>query len=133
MAIKVDDLLEAVNGELREFADEITEGVKEDVEKTGKECLKLVKNESPQRTGAYKKGWKLKKSKQAKNALFVVIYNKDHYQLTHLLENSHLNRDGSRTEGKPHIRPAEEAAVKALEQRVTLTVNGRGSQGGKLR
>lgn len=133
MAIKVDDLLEAVNGELRKFADEITEGVKEDVEKTGKECLKLVKNESPQRTGAYKKGWKLKKSKQAKNALFVVIYNKDHYQLTHLLENGHLNRDGSRTEGKPHIRPAEEAAAKALEQRVILTVNGRGSQGGKTR
>lgn len=36
MAIKVDDLLEAVNGELRKFADEITEGVKEDVEKPGK-------------------------------------------------------------------------------------------------
>ena len=75
MAIKVDDLLEAVGGELKEFADEITEGVKEDVEKTGKECLALVKNKSPKRTGAYKKGWRLKKSKQAKNALFVVVYN----------------------------------------------------------
>lgn len=40
MAIKVDDLLEAVGGELKEFADEITEGVKEDVEKPAKSVLR---------------------------------------------------------------------------------------------
>ena len=66
MAIKVDDLLEAVGGELKEFADEITEGVKEDVEKTGKECLALVKNKSPKRTGAIKKAGGLKNQSKLK-------------------------------------------------------------------
>ena len=126
MAIKVDDLVKAVSGELEDFAGEITEGIKADVETTGKECLKLVKEYSPKRTGAYSKSWKLKKTGQTRNSLRVTVYNKDHYRLTHLLENGHLNRDGSRTEGKPHIRLAEEAASKALERRVTLTVNGRG-------
>lgn len=128
MGIKVADLVEAVGGELQEFANEITDGIMDDVEKTGKECLKLVKSYSPTRTGAYKKGWSMKKVKQTKTRLTVVIHNKKHYRLTHLLENGHLNRDGSRTEGKPHIRPAEEAAEKALEQRVVKTINGGGAK-----
>ena len=32
--------------------------------------------------------------------------------MTHLLEKGHANRDGGRTKAYPHIKPAEEEAVK---------------------
>jgi len=54
------------------------------------------------------------------------IYNKPHYRLTHLLEDGHLNRDGSRTEGKPHIEPAARAAEAILMKKVELTIGSAG-------
>ena len=47
-------------------------------------------------------------------------------ELTHLLEDGHLNRDGSRTEGKPHIEPAAQAAEAILMKKVELTIGSAG-------
>nr|DAL51020.1 MAG TPA_asm: putative tail component [Caudoviricetes sp.] len=120
--IKVDELVEAINGELEEYVSEIKQGVSQDLETTGKECLKKVKELSPKRTGAYRRSWAMRKITDDGDVVNVTIYNRKHYRLTSWLENGHLCRDGSRTEGKPHIRPAQEAAAAALERRIKITV-----------
>ncbi len=120
--IRVDDMFKALSQELEEYAGEITDGVKKDVEEVGKECLKQIRAASPERYGDYKKGWRKQKAFETDTAVGVVIYNKTDYQLTHLLEYGHAMPNGGRFEGKPHIRPAEEAAAEALEKKVEVTV-----------
>ena len=115
-----------IAGALADYGDEIKQGLAQDVEATGKECLKLVKQYSPKRTGAYRKGWRVKKFVDSRNQVSMTVYNKPHYRLTHLLEDGHLNRDGSRTEGKPHIEPAAQAAEAILMKKVELTIGSAG-------
>ena len=120
----------AIAGALVDYGDEIKQGLAQDVESTGKECLKLVKEYSPRRKGkrggGYRKGWRVKKFVDSRNRVSMTIYNKPHYRLTHLLEDGHLNRDGSRTEGKPHIEPAARAAEAILMKKVELTIGSAG-------
>lgn len=120
--IKVDDLFAAISQELEDYASSITDGVKKDVDEVGKECLKQVKAASPVLYGDYKKGWRKKKTFETDRMLGITIYNQTNYQLTHLLENGHALRNGGRFEGKPHIRPAEEAAAESLGRKIEITV-----------
>jgi hypothetical protein len=72
-----------------------------------KELRKNLEMDSPEQTGSYKKGWRIKKFKNTN-----IVHNKTDYQLTHLLEHGHVNKDGGRTDKRIHIRPNEEKAVK---------------------
>ena len=56
MSIKADKLVSVIMGTLSDYEDEISEGVRKDIEKVGKEALKEVKARSPKRSGRYKKG-----------------------------------------------------------------------------
>lgn len=51
-----------------------------------------------------------------------IVYNREHYRLTHLLEFGHANRDGSRTKPILHIRKTEdkykEKFVEELERKI---------------
>lgn len=65
--------------------------------------------------GAYKAGWASKKNLQG-GRVAVSIYNKTNYQLVHLLELGHINRDKvTYTSGIPHVKPAEEKGQQALD------------------
>lgn len=64
--------------------------------------------------GAYKAGWTTERKEQGQR-LTVRIYNKTNYQLVHLLELGHINRDkATYTSGIPHVKPAEEKGQQAL-------------------
>lgn len=128
MSIKADKLVSVIMGTLSDYEDEISEGVKKEIEKAGKDALKEVKARSPKRSGRYKKGWRMGKRqyKSSSRSSGVVIYNKTDYQLTHLLEYGHQKASGGRVEGKPHIRPAEQAAEKKLIQEITDTIERAG-------
>lgn len=84
MSIKIDDFLEAVQGELAEYANEVTEDVKESVKDVAKETVKEVKRRSPVRSGAYKKSWGQTKVYEGTGGIRITIHNKKHYQLTHV-------------------------------------------------
>lgn len=125
-SVDISEVYTAIAGALEDYSDEIKKGLAQDIEATGKECLKLVKEYSPKRTGSYRKGWRVQKSVDNQKQVTVTVYNKPHYRLTHLLENGHLNRDGSRTEGKAHIEPAAQAAETILMKKVELTIGSAG-------
>ena len=75
----------------------------------------------------YPLGWTIKrkmptkgKNKGRKTA---IVYNRDHYRLTHLLENGHVIKNGTgrtygRTRSFEHIGPVNEEAQKRLEEAI---------------
>lgn len=122
MAVAVNGLADAVMAALLEFETEATEAVKESVVSAADTCLASVSANSPKDSGDYQKGWRVKKVYEGEHDMRVRVYNKDHYQRTHLLEDGHANVDGGRTEGKPHIGPAADQASRVLERDIKIKV-----------
>ena len=126
-AIRIDDLADAIMDELYSYSDTVTEQLKADVKQVAKECVIELKNNSPDDTGDYKKGWKAKTAYESKTDIRVNVYNAKKPQLTHLLENGHAKVGGGRVEGKPHILLAEQSAEKKLLKKVKVSVSGNNS------
>lgn len=122
MAVSVNGLADAIMAALQEFETETTEALKESVVSAADACLASVKANSPKDSGDYQKGWRVKKVYEGEHDMRVRVYNKDHYQRTHLLEDGHANVDGGRTEGKPHIGPAADQASRVLERDIKIKV-----------
>ncbi len=109
---------------LQDYTDSVTEGVKDAVREVAEETEAAIREASPvkkygKKKGRYKKGWiaEQRLSSTAVRSLYS-IHNKTDYQLTHLLEFGHINRDGSFTQPRPHIRAASDAAHEKLMNKV---------------
>lgn len=121
--VKIDDMVDEIMKGLEEYASLAGDTLKDAVKKAGDTAKKEVKENAPKRTGAYKKSWTVKKIKETSNSLELVVHSKSKYQLTHLLENGHTTRNGGRTKAMPHIKPAEEKAVKQLQEDIVKGLN----------
>ena len=120
----IDNLAKTIMEGLQEYADLASEDVKAAVRKAGKNVKADIAANAPKRTGAYSKSWTVKTQKETANSLEVVVHSKNRYQLANLLEHGHAKRGGERVAGKPHIAPAEEKAIKELEQEITRKLGG---------
>ena len=116
--VKIDQMAHVIMEGLQEYADLATEDLKKAVKKAGDEAKKDIQNNAPVKTGAYKKSWTVKTTKETSNAMEVVVHSKNRYQLAHLLEFGHAKRGGGRTKAIPHIAPAEQRAAEILEREV---------------
>lgn len=124
MAIKIDKLSDEIMKGLMEYKDLVADDVKSIVKKVGNDTKNEIKNNAPKRTGAYKKSWSVKTTKENSNSLTVTVHSKKHYRLTHLLEKGHAKRGGGRTKAIPHIGPAEEKAIKELYDEIGRKIGG---------
>lgn len=125
MAIKVDigGLAAAVAKEMKEYSQNVADGMKKAARQIAKECQEQIVNKSPELTGDYKQGWSKQVAFEDRETVRMVVHNKTDYQLTHLLEKGHLNRDGtSRVPGIPHIALAEEHAAKVFLKKCETVV-----------
>lgn len=117
--INAKNFSEEISKYLEEYKGDITEAVNESLKEALKYGVKELKEKSPKKTGEYSKEWvyKLQKTGRSINGTQVqgVIFN-NVYQLTHLLEFGHANRNGGRTAGIKHIEPAEEKSIKKFEE-----------------
>lgn len=116
--VKIDQMAHVIMEGLQEYADLATEDLKKAVKKAGDEAKKDIQANAPVKTGAYKKSWAVKTTKETSNAMEVVVHSKNRYQLAHLLEFGHAKRGGGRTKAIPHIAPAEQRAAEILEREV---------------
>ena len=111
VAIQTQNLLEEFNEEVRQVTEKA-------MEESAKEAASKLRATSPEKSGAYAKGWSVKKT----DKMTRVVYNKTHYQLTHLLENGHVIRNQfgeyGRVNGIKHIEPVEEWAAGDVVERI---------------
>lgn len=120
--IKPDDLAKTIMDGLEEYKDLVVDEMKSECKKAGDLAKNEVKTNAPKRTGAYAKSWTVKKTEETSESVTYIVHSKKKYQLAHLLENGHATRNGGRVEGKPHIKPAEEKAVKSLTENLERAI-----------
>lgn len=121
-------LLDQYEELLKEYKKEVEDVIEECAQDASEFTLKLVKSKSPftpapmrdsWRKGKahYRTGWKVEFIDLGGLVGKFIIHNANEPTLTHLLENGHAvapswqHRFGKRVEGKPHIKPSEEAGA----------------------
>ena len=115
---RIDQMAHVIMEGLQEYADLAAEDMKAAIKKAGNSAKKDIQSNAPEKTGAYKKSWAVKTVRENANAMEVVVYSRNRYQLAHLLEFGHALRQGGRTRAFPHIAPAEERAAEMLVREV---------------
>ena len=121
MKIRTEDFYKAIGLELEEFGGEVSDAVKEVGKKEAKACKKEIADRSPERTGKYKKGWRVSNLYDGPGGIRVSVNNKE-YQLTHLLENGHAKVSGGRVDGVSHIAPAADRLQRELPEKIRKAI-----------
>lgn len=105
------DLGDAIMRELNAYSEGLAVEMDNAAKRNAKELRKKLIYSSPEDTGEYSKGWKVKKisSKIPNQPSRYVVHNATSYRLTHLLEFGHAKKDGTeRVKAQPHIEPARD-------------------------
>ncbi|MCU5207241.1 HK97 gp10 family phage protein [Bacillus cereus group sp. Bc252] len=98
--------------ELQRYANVVEEELTNAQEDVADIAVDKLRQNSPKKTGGYRKGWRKKKEDNG-----VVIHNTQG-QLTHLLEKGHAKVGGGRVPGQVHIRPVEEYVINELPRQI---------------
>ncbi len=112
----MNDFASEIARELQRYAQVVEENLENEIDEIGDIAVDKLKQNSPKKTGAYRKGWRKKKEGKG-----VVLHNTKG-QLTHLLENGHAKVGGGRVPGEVHIRPVEEYVINELPRRIERAV-----------
>ena len=108
---------------LNDYSDDIQDAITNKAIEVAKDGQKKLKSTSPKNKkntshkGRYAKGWRVKIEK-GRGHVNCTIYNVTDYQLTHLLENGHLTRNGKKTKPIKHIEPVHDECVENYEKGV---------------
>lgn len=112
---------------LNEYAEDIQEGISDEAINISKQAVADLKKTSPKRpkSGKYARGWAVN-TKKGRGQTNCTVWNAKEWRLTHLLENGHQNRDGSRTRAIVHIKPVEKKYVNEYESNVEKIIKNGG-------
>ena len=117
--IKADKLAEEIEKTLQDWQDVTNEAAVKGLAVTAERAVDKLHSADPEGSGdwgswkAYNASWAVKQDTKKANST-MIIHNKKHYQLTHLLENGHALRNGKRARAFEHIGPVAEEAEKEL-------------------
>lgn len=115
----IDQLASEITQALRQYTNEVTEGLEETKKRVAQDTVKRLRATSPKKTGKYSRGWRTRKVGTAQ-----VIHNATRYQIAHLLEWGHAKVGGGRVAPRPHIRQAEQEAIKEYMNQVEKVIRG---------
>lgn len=117
--IQPENLAGEIQKILDEYGDEASAALAEAISETAKEAQTQLrqKNQGRKLWKKYPKGWSVQ-IKAGRLDVEGIVYNKDHYRLTHLLEFGHATRNGGRTAAFPHIEEVNAFAQKDVLERL---------------
>ena len=88
--VKISGLENACTQALNDYRKVTFEALKKAVDKTTKKTVDAIKGRAPRKTGKYAGDWSSKKMEESSVSYGRIVYNRKHYQLTHLLEHGHV-------------------------------------------
>lgn len=115
ITVSANSFADTIEKLINEYGNEVNEACRTVIKRVSHQTVKELKKTSPRKTGAYAKSWAYKPVKVSGRITEYTIYNKKP-GLTHLLENGHGGK--SPASAKPHIKPAEDFAIKELERQI---------------
>ena len=80
----VSQMADVIMEGLEEYAQLAADDMKKAVKKAGAQARKDIQENAPVKTGAYAKSWAAKTTKETANAMEIVVYSRNRYQLAHL-------------------------------------------------
>ena len=117
MKINLGEELTKILDDYNEHAVDVLNSAIDESAKEARDELKVA-GDFKDGPGKYREGWSVKSGSNFMGVGSKVVHNKTRYQLTHLLEYGHVNRDGTRTREFPHIAKVEAEAAKNFERKV---------------
>lgn len=115
--VKTEELAVEIARAIAEYTDDVASAIEAEVDATSRAIVEDIRVNSPRKTGEYAKGWTRRKGGQP-GTISYTIHNRSKPQLTHLLEHGHAKKGGGRVEGRPHIGPAVDRHIPAMERRI---------------
>ena len=123
MSKSIEDQMDKI---LETVSKDVTGVMKTSIKEVAKETAQKLKNSSPKGSPhlrGYAEGWTASKQKKTGD---YIVHNKTNYQLTHLLEYSHIIKNSKGEYGRTspghgqviHIKPAEEWAAEELPEKI---------------
>ena len=123
MKVSLDSLDEEIKKELENFNAEVINAANDSFQETAKEAAEMLKKGGP-----YTKDWAVDKRGSRTSVVTGLngysVYNKKHYQLTHLLENGHQSRKGGRVKAFSHIAPVNEQLGEMVTGKIESKLRG---------
>ena len=111
---------------MKDYAEDVEEALESSMTEIGTQAVKDLKAKSPQKTGKYKRGWRVEWTKK-RLGYEGKVYNSKRGQLTHLLEFGHpLVRNGrvvGQVKAQPHIAPVDDWINEELPRRFEQKLN----------
>ncbi|MNJ40243.1 hypothetical protein D3C77_351330 [compost metagenome] len=127
--ISIDDLASEITLAVKEYTQDVTEGIEKEVNKRSLSLTKEIKAKSPRskgkNSGKYAEGWTRRKEVNGGHVSYRT-YNKTRGSLVHLLEKGHAKRGGGRVPGKPHVGPAEDRETALLVNNIKSIIRNGG-------
>ncbi|WP_044736591.1 HK97 gp10 family phage protein [Geobacillus kaustophilus] len=123
--IPIDRLADELVAAVKEYTDDVAEGVRKTVDRTARKVLQETKALAPKRTGEYANGFGITKE-DGYGTTKRIVWNKKHYRRVHLLEFGHAKVNGGRVPAYPHLRPAYEKHGAALPDELKKVIQNGG-------
>lgn len=124
--VNVEQMAIEIHKQLKEYTDEVKEDVWQTAMNVSEKAVVKLREESPKRKngGEYAGDWK-----RSTDRFGIVIYNKNTYRLTHLLEKGHQLKRGGRKIGTdvpahPHIAKVEKECIDEYVAEVERRLRG---------
>lgn len=119
--IQISEMEKVIMDALEEYAEKASEVIGETLPLVGQETAQDLRATSPKRTGDYASSWTygMQTSRGSKKRNKLVVYNKKHYRIVHLLEKGHAKKNGGRVEAIVHVKPAQDRAEQKAIERIT--------------
>ncbi|MCH5340059.1 MAG: HK97 gp10 family phage protein [Acetatifactor sp.] len=133
MKTTIDGLDETIMEELEGWASkDLKQAINEGMEEAAEAAEKMLKKGGPyeEKTGKYTKDWTHGQRSSRASSITGLnsysVYNKKHYQLTHLLEKGHASRNGGRVKAFPHIAAVNDTVGELAISKIKRNVEGIG-------
>lgn len=123
--ISVDDLATEITQAIKHYTDDVIDGIEEEVDETAKKVRDSARDMAPKKTGFYARNISIK-TERRHGEVTKIIYNKNDYQIAHLLEFGHAKRGGGRVAARPHLRPAYDKHVPQMEKNIEKIIRDGG-------